>query len=194
MKGDKVLKILEIITDVGGEISEVLEAVLTAGYGASVKKIEYRKSEIKKEKYKKEEREKRRKKFNDLIYLLKKDGLIRKEKKVGKKILFLTKKGEDKKEELTIRKDKEMPGIKYKQEKSKTFSIISFDIPERERRKRDWVRCVLQNLGFKMIQKSVWIGKIEIPKEFIDDLFKLKMDEYVEIFEISKTGSLRHLI
>ena len=45
-----------------------------------------------------------------------------------------------------------------------------------------------------MIQKSVWIGKVKIPKEFLDDLFKLRLIDYIEIFEISKAGSLKNLI
>jgi hypothetical protein len=45
-----------------------------------------------------------------------------------------------------------------------------------------------------MVQKSVWVGKTKIPQDFLDDLFKLKLVDFVEIFEISRTGSLKHLI
>ena len=71
--------------------------------------------------------------------------------------------------------------------------IVVFDVPEKERRKRDWLRSVLKRLELKMVQKSVWIGKVKIPKELLDDLFNLKLLDYVEIFEVSKSGSLRQL-
>ena len=49
-------------------------------------------------------------------------------------------------------------------------------------------------MNFRILQKSVWIGKVKIPKEFIDDLKELNMINYVEIFEISRGGSLRQVV
>ena len=71
--------------------------------------------------------------------------------------------------------------------------IVAFDIPERVRRYRDWFRSVLENLGLTMIQKSVWMGKIKIPKALIDDLAELKLIDFVEIFEVGNEGSLTHI-
>src|SRR3990172_4751526 len=44
-----------------------------------------------------------------------------------------------------------------------------------------------------MIQKSVWSGKTKLPQEFISQLHELNLLSYVEIFTISKTGSLKKL-
>ena len=82
--------------------------------------------------------------------------------------------------------------MSYSKEKGQ-FTIVVFDIPEKERSKRAWIREVLKNLDLKMIQKSVWVGKVKIPKQFIDDLDKFNMVDFVEIFEISKAGSLKQI-
>ena len=87
-----------------------------------------------------------------------------------------------------------MPTKKYKKEKGEKTAIIIFDIPENERRKRNWVREALKNMDFKMVQKSVWIGKIKIPKEFLNNLEVLELLDFVKIFEISKTGSLETVV
>jgi hypothetical protein len=44
-----------------------------------------------------------------------------------------------------------------------------------------------------MIHQSVWVGKGEIPEDFVKDLGNLNILEFVEIFEISKTGSLNKI-
>ena len=46
------------------------------------------------------------------------------------------------------------------------FMIVIFDIPERERRTRDQIRAKLYDLGFAMLQESVWI----CPYHFEEDL------------------------
>jgi len=42
-----------------------------------------------------------------------------------------------------------------------------------------------------MIHQSVWVGKIKIPRQFILDLEEINILGYIEIFEISKMGSLK---
>ena len=97
-------------------------------------------------------------------------------------------------EKLRVQKSKSLPDNgRYKTESDDELKIIIFDIPEEERQKRDWLRSVLKNLKFSMLQKSVWVGKGKLPKEFINDLSKYKIISYVDIFAISKYGSLRKL-
>ena len=71
--------------------------------------------------------------------------------------------------------------------------VIIFDIPEIEKYKRDLLRDALKKIGLRMLQKSVWIGKYDIPKELIDYLRRLQIIEYVQIFEVSRAGSLEDL-
>ena len=63
----------------------------------------------------------------------------------------------------------------YAKESSPMLTIVTFDIPERDRHKRDWLRSALKNLSFRMLQKSVWIGKIKIPEAFFADLRRFKI-------------------
>jgi len=128
-----------------------------------------------------------------LIYKLKRSGLIKEKTKEGNKFFSLTQKGKIKLSQLKKNSRERLPEIIYQKAKSNKFTIVIFDIPETEKRKRSWLRVALGNLGFKMIQKSVWLGKVKIPKRFLDNLFQFKLVDFVEIFEISKTGSLKQI-
>ena len=86
-----------------------------------------------------------------------------------------------------------LPSGHYKKEADSTFKLIMFDIPEKSKQKRVWIRDCLKRMGFKMIQKSVWMGKTKIPEEFIKDLSSLNLVDCVSILEITKFGSLSQL-
>lgn len=194
-KGEILLKILEAIGDLTVTTFDLFDVFIGAGYGASYGKLQYelsRKQRGREKKFlEKEISRKFKQKYYNLIYKLKKSGLIEEKIKKDKKLFALTKKGRNKLSRL--KKQEKLPEFSYLKEKSDKFVIVIFDIPEIEKRKREWLRETLKNLEFKMVQKSVWMGKVKIPKEFLDDLFKLKLVDFVEIFEISKTGSLEHI-
>ena len=61
--------------------------------------------------------------------------------------------------------------------------IIVFDIPERMRKKRDWLRQELVYLGFSMLQKSVWFGPAPLPREFLVSLKELGLLRFIKFFE-----------
>ncbi len=196
MRGDFTRLILETIKETSAETLELFDALLRAGYGASLGEIERiakreKSSPAKLTPIKQKEVKQR---YYKLLSALKRDGLIKKETKEKQKFLFLTKKG---KEKLTLLKKKlglSLPKKIYSKEKAEKVVIVIFDIPEKERRKRNWLRMALRSLGLKMVQKSVWIGKVKIPKEFLDDLYFLKITPYVEIFEVKRSGSLEHIV
>ncbi|AKM78305.1 TPA: CRISPR-associated endonuclease Cas2 [Candidatus Wolfebacteria bacterium] len=133
-----------------------------------------------------------RRRYDNLVYRLKQQGLLEEVEKEGKKFFRLTAEG---KRKLTKSKESpSLPSLYYEKEKDERFVIVMFDIPEQDRKKRAWLRAVLINLGFSMAQKSVWIGKVRIPQTLIDDLVKLDLDDFVEIFQVTKTGNLKHVI
>lgn len=66
--------------------------------------------------------------------------------------------------------------------KPKTI-IVTFDIPETRKRERAWLRVELINLGFTMLQKSVWFGPSPLPKEFIESLDHMKLLSYIKFFK-----------
>lgn len=45
--------------------------------------------------------------------------------------------------------------------------IVSFDIPEKQRKKRRWIREELFGLGYHPLQKSVWVGFSPLPENFL---------------------------
>ena len=126
---------------------------------------------------------------NNILYKLKRDGLI--EGKAGV-IPILTREGKYYLEDLMgkIYKNYLPPFDKYKKHKGKGSKIIIFDIPEKYRNKRNWIRCVLRDLDYEMIQKSAWRGLNNLPTELILDLKKFDLLEYVHIFSIKEDGTM----
>ena len=70
--------------------------------------------------------------------------------------------------------------------------IVTFDIPERERKKRDILRDCLREVGFRQLQKSVWIGTAPIPEDFIHHLKNRGIFRYTHIASINKTGTIEN--
>lgn len=68
--------------------------------------------------------------------------------------------------------------------------LILFDVPERERRKRLWLRIELANCGYEMLQKSVWLGRRPLPQDFFETLEELGLRQFVHIVSIERAGTL----
>ncbi len=73
------------------------------------------------------------------------------------------------------------------------LKIIIYDIPEKEKRKRFWLRETLKILDFRTLQKSVWVGKNKIPEKFLYDLRKKGILHCVHVLEINKKGTVKEL-
>ena len=65
-----------------------------------------------------------------------------------------------------------------------TKVMVLFDIPEKKRKTRNWLRLHLKLWDFEMLQQSVWLGKGPLPKEFTDRLDLLGIGKCVKIFKI----------
>ncbi len=75
-------------------------------------------------------------------------------------------------------------------EPPKTFSkkkdsILMFDIPEDRKGEREWFRYHLKAFGFEMVQRSVWVGPSNLPKDFLKYLKDRKLNKYVLIFKLA---------
>ncbi len=197
MKGDITLSILEHIKDKTEDGVSLLRAFLTCGYGASLNTI-YNKAykedilNIKKE-LSKEEWKKINNRFLSMISRLEKDGLVEKSGMKSNYFFKITKKGKEKRNTLRRLKKNALPKNIFSKNISNRFSMVIFDIPEKDKRKRDWLRVSLVSMGFEMVQKSVWMGKVKVSKEFIKALEDLNIINFIEIFQITKTGSLKSL-
>lgn len=190
MRGEITLKIMECVKNAADETADAVAAFLAAGYGASSNKLNFNISKMREARINYEERQK----FYKLIYKLEKDGLIKKTDRGKSLRLKLTSKGSEFLEFLKRKKKDALSKPIYDSAKSDQTIIVIFDVPEDERRKRDWLRAALKNIGLKPIQKSVWAGKAKLPREFLYDAEKFRITPYLEIFEIRKTGSLAKVL
>jgi DNA-binding transcriptional regulator PaaX len=130
---------------------------------------------------------KERHKFYSLLSQLKKQGFVEKQRTKNKIYWKITALGEKRLEKL--KNFRFLPKINYKKEKDNGINIIVYDIPEKKRALRDWIRTALIVLEFDMIQKSVWIGKNQLPEEFLKSLAELGLIDYVHVFRVTKTGA-----
>jgi len=125
-------------------------------------------------------RKKDRQQFSQLIYYLKKKGYIKIKNLEEKQAVLLTKKGTDK-----------VLKIKFKMKEKKKrldgkWQMVIFDIPERKHDLRDLFRANLQILGYKMLQKSIWVCPYDVSKETEGLIRKYSLDPYVKLFLIEE--------
>lgn len=73
-------------------------------------------------------------------------------------------------------------------EDSPSTMIISFDIPERDRNMRHWLRNQIKIFGYKMLQQSLWIGPSPLPQLFLKRLEDLSIKKNVKTFKITKSN------
>jgi len=59
------------------------------------------------------------------------------------------------------------------------FRYVSFDIPEPERTKRDGFRRAIKKMGFKQVQKSLWVTNKNVGDLVSLAAKKFKVEEYV---------------
>ncbi len=193
--------ILNTLTHHGAFTMDFIDA-MTSGYCASYRKLKKMGNPFYREIYKdwddkkklsvEEYQKLQRQRFYNLLSYLQRRGLVEK-KKIGNQRLArwqITNNGRSYFKNQEEKKTIKIPFIKYKREPSKSLKIVIFDIPEKERQKRYWLRQVLVNLDFQRLQKSVWIGKNKIPEELIYDLKNFGIFTYVEIFSISEIGTI----
>jgi len=188
IRGEVSYKILDIIQGGLNDIGEIMGA-MTGNKASSYRKL-YRIAHglNKKEHVLWSDELREANRFRNLLYRLEQQEIIKKDKKT--KQFFITKKGMSwmqKYKHFSMCSPKRYPNDK---EKNLGVFVVVFDIPEKEKRKRAWIRDALRTFNFKLLQGSVWIGKSGIPKEFLEDLRLLKMIDYVHIFEIKNKGSL----
>lgn len=191
---------MELINKFG---NSAFAKIVFGGYSTSYKTMRQRlysgsgwktKKQIRYEKIlnQKELEKKERQKFYNLLSYLRRRGFIEKKKIEGNRVLWkLTKNGLN-----WLKKKKEenkLPVLSFKSPeeiKKDYFKIIVFDIPENDKWKRNWLRQSLKNLGFSMLQKSVWIGKNKLPEEFIFKLREFKILSNIHIFEAKERGTI----
>ncbi len=187
MRGDKTHKILRALGEASGAMEDLF-AIFSMPYGTSMGKMQ---AKLDKERARREFLEAKtdeRRKFTYLMYNLKRSGLVADSGGKGDKSFKLTSKGKD-----FLRKLRWKRGAPARSEGDSghaTTKIVIFDVPEKKRRYRRWLREVLSGFGFTMLQKSVWAGKVKLPEDFLVDLKDMGLMDCVEIFSIGESGTL----
>ena len=118
--------------------------------------------------------------FSAILSRLRSQGLVEKRKARGRYIWRISTKGKSHLRHQEIDKPKS-DGIKR---------LVIFDVPENMRAKRVAIRAGLIANGFKMLQKSVWLGTSPLADEFIEMLDGLELKPHVHIFAIRGSGTL----
>ncbi|MBI4999229.1 CRISPR-associated endonuclease Cas2 [Candidatus Gottesmanbacteria bacterium] len=62
------------------------------------------------------------------------------------------------------------------------WRIVVFDIPEKSRKNRDYLRTKLYELGFGMLQESVWVTPFDITQDLREYLKALSLEKNVFVF------------
>ncbi|HEV7424037.1 MAG TPA: hypothetical protein VGO21_02485 [Candidatus Paceibacterota bacterium] len=74
-------------------------------------------------------------------------------------------------------------------ENAPSTMIISFDIPEKDRILRNWLRSQLKIFNYKMLHQSLWIGPGPLPSSFIKRLEDLNIRKNIKTFKITKSNN-----
>jgi len=128
------------------------------------------------------EYKKRKKDFGKIIYNLKQSGYIKTLKIKDKSAIMLTPKGLERVFTIKIK------SIEKKMRADKKWQMVLFDIPEKKRKQRNLFRKNLQYLGYKKLQKSIWVCPYGVLNETKDLIRRYKLDPHVELLLVKKIG------
>ena len=186
MRGDTIYKILNFLSDGVHDQIDFANAVLRAGYGASGGKINYEFSKIQDRRFHSELNKQKILNFQKYLSKLKGQGLILEN---NSKQIYLSDKGKKKlnnfQNSYYLNKDL------YNKKIGDRVTVISYDIPIAFNKERNILRDMLRVLGFNLVHKSVWVGKVVLPERFVADLSRLGILDYIEILEVTKEGTLK---
>lgn len=188
--GENIKMILEELKDGALLTIELLDLIFGAyqrSYKSALGIIEYKRP---KKQTQREIERKEQQVFYSLLNRLKREGfVIKKQSKLGS-FWNVTKRGLKK---LKLLQNQDKKRLKYPIKQEATLKIITFDIPETEKKKREWLRGALRFLGFKMLQRSVWIGKNKVPEDFLFDLRDGGLLGCVHVLEVGAGGTVKDL-
>lgn len=121
--------------------------------------------------------------FSVILSRLRKEGLVQRSGSRKRSVWTVTKMGlrEIQKKQQVIPAQDGIP------------RIVSFDIPEKERKKRRWIREALFEFGYQSLQKSVWLGFSPLPDDFFENLDLLALREHIHVFSIGKMGTIQQV-
>lgn len=66
------------------------------------------------------------------------------------------------------------------------WRILMFDIPEKFKKERVWLRRELYGLEYKSLQKSVFIGKFPIPEDLFKEFIRRRLRNYINLITVGE--------
>lgn len=111
--------------------------------------------------------------YSNTFHYIKRKGFI----KNKNSIYYLTPKGE-KEAFFAYLNAESSVYINKKPKWDNRWRIVFFDIPEKKRHYRDYLRTILKAVGFKEFQKSIWIYPYPIPKFLKELLWEENIKQY----------------
>lgn len=120
----------------------------------------------------------RRHNFSSLVGRSFKTGYIERIMKNGGAYLRLTSAG---KEHI----QREFPIMSFSKTWNKKWVIVIFDIDEKSRKQRNVLRNMLKNVGFGMLQQSVWITPLPIGQDIKESISHKGFSDNVFVLEVS---------
>lgn len=128
------------------------------------------------------QKEKERMNFYKLIQRLKNSGYLKMLKIKSKKAVIITPKGIEKLFKV------ELKTMGKKRRTDKKWQMVLFDIPENKRKYRDYFRTALQYLGYKKLQKSIWVCPYDVEKKTKELIKRYNLRPFVELLLVKKIG------
>ena len=131
----------------------------------------------------------KRSNFNHLVWRNLKTGYIEKVIKDGRPYLRLTSVGKK-------RIERDFPLLAIQKKKwDKKWRVVVFDIEESSKQTRERFRGKLKELGFGMLQESVFISPYDIAKDFAEFIETLGLADSAYVLEVSNivVGNVKSL-
>jgi len=128
--------------------------------------------------------------FNHLVWRNIKTGYIEKIEKEGEVFIRLTSRGSNK----VVR---DFPFLSFQNKKwDKKWRVVVFDVEETNKQIRERFRSKLKELGFGMLQESVFISPHNIAKDFTEFIDAQGLNESAYLLEVSSiaVGDIKALV
>lgn len=186
MRGKITYKILNALEGIAISQIDFIHAFLKSGYGASSGKINYEFNKLQDKRIHKQIEKENSLKLSKYLSKLKSEGFILEN---SSKQIHLSDRG--KKKLINFQQTISPEHYRNSNKIGEKVIVVSYDIPIAFNRERNILRDILHVLGFNLIHKSVWVGKVSLPERFVSDLSKLGIIDYVEILEVTKNGTLK---
>ena len=76
--------------------------------------------------------------------------------------------------------------IEKKKEWDGKWRIVMFDVPEKYRKERNWLRFQLFGFEYQQLQKSVFLGKWPLTEDFFSEIVKRKLNNFIRLITIGE--------